>query len=274
MVNIVPMAGLGTRFSKEGYTLPKPLIPVSGVPMIIRVIRNMPKSNKWIFILRKEHIDQYHIDQLIKEEVNGAIIIPVEETTKGQACSCMLAEPYLNPEEDILIAACDNAYLYNKEEYEILCKEADCVVWTFSKRDVLRKNPNEYGWVKLDGSIIKDVSVKKQVSNDPYNDHAIVATFYFKRAKDFIDSVNLMIKNDYKINGEFFIDAVPIFLNKLGKKSTIFDVDLYVGWGKPSDLYEYQKWEYFCKNNIKPGKMSKEEERLYPLWRKYFKNEK
>ena len=50
------MAGLGSRFSKEGYTTPKALIPVSGVPMIIQAIRNMPPSEKWIFInlLKKE----------------------------------------------------------------------------------------------------------------------------------------------------------------------------------------------------------------------------
>lgn len=37
---IVPMAGAGSRFAKEGYKDPKPLIPVHGVPMIKVVIDN------------------------------------------------------------------------------------------------------------------------------------------------------------------------------------------------------------------------------------------
>jgi Nucleoside-diphosphate-sugar pyrophosphorylase involved in lipopolysaccharide biosynthesis/translation initiation factor 2B, gamma/epsilon subunits (eIF-2Bgamma/eIF-2Bepsilon) len=42
MLNIVvPMAGRGSRFQKEGYTLPKPLIPVLGKPMIQVVINNL-----------------------------------------------------------------------------------------------------------------------------------------------------------------------------------------------------------------------------------------
>ena len=39
MLNIVlPMAGRGTRFSDAGYTVPKPLIPIHGVPMVKVVV--------------------------------------------------------------------------------------------------------------------------------------------------------------------------------------------------------------------------------------------
>ncbi|RML92254.1 hypothetical protein APX70_01627, partial [Pseudomonas syringae pv. maculicola] len=38
---IVPMAGAGSRFAVAGYTDPKPLIPVHGVPMIKVVIDNL-----------------------------------------------------------------------------------------------------------------------------------------------------------------------------------------------------------------------------------------
>jgi NDP-sugar pyrophosphorylase family protein len=67
MANIIPMAGVGSRFEKHGYKLPKPLIPVSGMPMIINVIRGMPESDKWIFIVRQDHIDEYKIDELKKK---------------------------------------------------------------------------------------------------------------------------------------------------------------------------------------------------------------
>ena len=51
MLNIViPMAGRGTRFVKEGYTLPKPLIPVRGVPMIKVVTNNLRPACEHQFI--------------------------------------------------------------------------------------------------------------------------------------------------------------------------------------------------------------------------------
>lgn len=266
MANIIPMAGLGSRFSKDGYLLPKPLIPVSGKPMIICAIRNMPASDKWIFIVRKEHIDDYAIDVLIKSEIKDAIVISVDKTTEGQASTCMLAMPHLDRDEEVFIAACDNSFLYDKKKYENLKNDekTDCVVWTFTKDELLSANPKAWGWIKLaeDGETIADMSVKIPVSEDPFSDHAVVATFYFKKAGDFIDAYDLMVKENYRINNEFYIDSLPIFMKKLGKNSIIFDVDLYVGWGKPQDLYLYEEKEYYYKNF--PKKLTDEK------WREFF----
>lgn len=274
MINIIPLAGKGGRFSEKGYVLPKPLIPISNTPMIIKAIRDIPNSNKWIFIVRKEHINDYQIDILIKSEIPNAIIMPIEKVTEGQACTCMLAKPYLNPKESVFISACDNSYLYDKKKYAKLCRNnnVDCIVWTFTKHETLRRNPTAWGWCSLeeDNLTIKDMSIKTPISKDPYNDHAVVGSFFFKMAKDFIDATYLMIKNNYRINNEFYVDAVPIFLKKMGKRSVIFDVDLYIGWGTPKDLYEYQRIEYFCKYNIKPIGLSEEDKRLFPLWKDYF----
>jgi NDP-sugar pyrophosphorylase family protein len=57
MINIViPMAGRGSRFSKAGYELPKPLLDVRGRPMIEVVVENLrPKEpHRFIFICQKE----------------------------------------------------------------------------------------------------------------------------------------------------------------------------------------------------------------------------
>ncbi len=46
MLNIVlPMAGRGSRFANAGYTLPKPLIPVHGVPMIVLLMQDILYQN-------------------------------------------------------------------------------------------------------------------------------------------------------------------------------------------------------------------------------------
>ena len=270
------MAGLGTRFSNAGYKLSKPLILVSGVPMIIKVIRDLPKADKWIFVMKQEHIN-YGIDKLIKKEIPNAIIISVKEDTEGQACTCMLAKKYIDNNEELLIASCDNGFLYNKEKFNGLRdrKDIDSIVWTFTKQEILRKDPNAWGWYKLeqDNETIKDISIKVPISENPYNDHAVVATFWFKRAKDFIDATNLMIQQNYRINNEFYVDALPKFLQKMNKKSIIFDVDLYVSWGKPNDLHHYEKIEFIIKYGIMPSDFSEEEKRLMPLWKEYFENE-
>ena len=57
IVNLIPMAGEGSRFKKEGYLLPKPLIPVNGTPMIVHALKSLPKAEKNILIVRKDQIE-------------------------------------------------------------------------------------------------------------------------------------------------------------------------------------------------------------------------
>ena len=61
------------------------------------------------------------------------------------------------------------------------------------------------------------------------------------------------------------------FSYSVNKKSVIFDVDLYVGWGKPEDLHDYERIEFIVKYGIISEDLSEEEKRLIPLWGKYFK---
>jgi dTDP-glucose pyrophosphorylase len=269
------MAGKGTRFSEEGYKLPKPFIDVSGMPMILKVIKDLPPADKWIFVIREEHKSE-GVEDLIRNEIPNAIFL-VDPNPIGQATSCMVAKDYLDTDEELFIAACDNGFLYNKEKFNNLRnrQDIDCIVWTFTQRETLRRNPTAWGWYKLaeDNETIEDISVKIPVSDNPYNDHAVVATFYFKKAKDFLSSINLMIEQEYRINNEFYVDAAPRFLKQLNKKSVIFDVDLYVGWGKPDDLHEYEKIEFIAKNDILRNLLTEEEIKLLPLWKKYFSNE-
>ena len=82
---IMPMAGEGSRFLKEGWDIPKPLIELRGIPLFIRAI-NSVKSDvvpmKYSFIVRQEHIDKYQIDEKIKTLRSEDLIKTGEELTK------------------------------------------------------------------------------------------------------------------------------------------------------------------------------------------------
>ncbi len=244
------MAGLGSRFQKEGYLLPKPLIPVSDKPMITQVINYLPKTERSIFIVRTEHINAFSIDRIINGAVTNATIIPIDYTTEGQATTCHLGIEDIEDDEEIIINSCDNSFLYNEAKFDALRTrpDVDSIVWTFTKDKLLTDKPEAWGWVKLseDQETITDMSVKIPVSDNPFNDHAVVATFWFRRASDFKLAYKRMVEENYRINGEFYVDSLPIFMKKMGKKNIIFPVDLYVSWGKPADLhlYDLREFEY------------------------------
>ena len=103
IVNIMPMAGLGKRFFKNNFSLPKPLIPIKNKPMFIQAAKSMPKSNLNIFICNKKLVKKYKIKEiLINEYKNNFKLITINRTTKGQASTCLLAKKYLNKKTKFL----------------------------------------------------------------------------------------------------------------------------------------------------------------------------
>jgi len=64
MLNIVvPMAGRGSRLADAGYSLPKPLSPLKGVPVIQVVIGNLrPKrQHRFVFLFLREHLENFRL---------------------------------------------------------------------------------------------------------------------------------------------------------------------------------------------------------------------
>ncbi len=249
MTNLIPMAGAGERFSQEGYKLPKPLIPVSGTPMILKAVNSLPKADKYVFVCRKEHIDDFKIDEILKEKYSDIEVIKIDYLTSGQASTCMLAEDKIDPEDSLLIGACDNGMTWSIEKFNFLIEEdVDAVIWTFRNNVTVKRNPKMYGWVEGDSDNALNVSCKTPISDNPINDHAIVGTFYFKKAKYFFNAVRKMQEKDRKVNNEFYVDVAMNELIEDNFNVKVFEIDKYICWGTPNDLKIYQYWEsYFEK---------------------------
>jgi UTP-glucose-1-phosphate uridylyltransferase len=87
MLNIVlPMAGRGSRFADAGFALPKPLIPIHGVPMIKIVVDNLtPKcEHRFIFVAQQQHIGQYDLVPKLKSYAKNVEIIGIDGIQRGR----------------------------------------------------------------------------------------------------------------------------------------------------------------------------------------------
>jgi len=117
---LIPMAGEGSRFAKEGYTFPKPLIDVNGKPMIQAVVENLDFDCEYIFLVRKEHIEKYEgmLDTLGRITNDRFQYVVVDGLTEGAACTALLAEKYIDNDEDLLIANSDQFIEYEPENFK------------------------------------------------------------------------------------------------------------------------------------------------------------
>ena len=74
--------------------------------------------------------------------------------------------------------------------------------------------------------------MKVPISPNPFNDHAIVGSFYFKSARVFLDAADRMIRLNHRVNNEFYVDQCMNEVVESGRKAHIFDVDKFVCWGR------------------------------------------
>jgi NDP-sugar pyrophosphorylase family protein len=250
---LLPMAGNGSRFSKDGYIVPKPLIDVNGKPMVVQAVNDLPKTKNIIFGILQKHIDEYSVDKRLKEFFTNANIVTLEKTTQGQACTVevMIRESNIDIEQPILISACDNGANYDQKRFNDLINDTsnDVVIWSFRNHQTSKNNPNAYAWLEVDEKDeIKHVSCKKFIYDDPLKTHAIIGTMFFRKAKYFLDGLKKNYEENITTNNEFYVDDVLNQNIKNGLKVKVFEVKNYICWGTPADYKVYNYWkEHFKK---------------------------
>ena len=267
---LIPMAGAGQRFQDAGYKISKPAIPTIDrrtgrlYPMVVCATMDLPyveENGCNVTYIDRDFHKEDGVESEITRYYSEASFITVDKLTEGQACTCLLAKEKINNENSLLIAGCDNGMVYNQEKLDRMTKECDVLVFTYRHNQAVLKNPNAYGWMiaEEESCKVKGVSIKKAISDNPLQDHAVVATFWFKHGSDFVTATEKMISEDDRVNGEFYVDEVIKHCLELGMDVRVFEIDRYIGWGTPKDFEEYtQTINYWKEYTASEGFIPKE----------------
>jgi dTDP-glucose pyrophosphorylase len=196
---VIPMAGRGSRFADAGYALPKPLLPVHGVPMIEAVVRNLSPSEpaRFVFICRREHLAGYGFEAGLRQAAPGCVIVPIDEVTEGAACTVLLAEPAIDPDDVLVIANSDQWVDHTMDAHLAALRRdgLDGLIMTMTADDP------KWSFVELDAARRVTNVVEKEVVSD----EATVGIYTFARGGDFLRAARAMIAADKRVNGEFYV---------------------------------------------------------------------
>ena len=232
---LIPMAGEGSRFSKEGYTFPKPLIDVEGKPMIQVVIESLDFDATYIFLMRKEHLKKYSgVKTTLDRITNGKFqIVEVDTLTEGAACTTLLAKHLIDNDDELLIANSDQVIEYSSENFKLLksMTSVDGIVFTFNS-----VHP-KWSFVRVNSrGIIIELQEKNPISNI-----ATCGIYWYKKGSDYVKYAEQMISKNIRVNNEFYV--APIYNEYISDGKTIipFYVDKMHGIGTPEDLNTYLK---------------------------------
>ncbi len=129
-------------------------------------------------------------------------------------------------------------------------KNIDVAALSFRQHPASERNPLMYGWIKVDGVIsgfpkITGVSVKKAISDQPRNDHAIVGAFYFRRNQRLPQAFEKLKAENIRVHGEFYVDSMIEVAVRMGLTCVAFEVDDYICFGTPNDLKTFEYWQSF-----------------------------
>lgn len=246
---VVPMAGLGQRFADEGYVLTKPLILVSGLPMVAQATHDLPSAEHHVFVLRADMAGYADVANQLSSLYPNAIIKTIDRVTDGQACTALIGLDALEDEigkscSPITIGACDNGALYDIDAFNklVIDPSVDVIVWGVRGHPNAMRHPKMFGWIDAEEGLIRSVSVKMPLRS-PASDPIVLGTFTFRRSKDFRRAIERLIARDGRINGEFYIDSCVNDAIELGLRCHLFEVESFLSWGTPNDLRTFEYWQ-------------------------------
>lgn len=233
---IMPMAGEGSRFARAGWTTPKPLIELRGVPLFQRAISSVAIEGvemKYSFIVRQEHIDKQHVDRLIKEKQPEANVFSVLKTTRGAVETCLVAESAIDDEDAVVVMDCDlefRSVRYNElvaEALALKADEADGGALVSFESD----NPR-YSYAKID----ETGRVLRTAEKEPISTHALCGAYFFGSGKDFKRIAHQLLEDGTHGKAEFYVSLLYNYLLAEGKVVRLASMEEYYSYGTPEEL--------------------------------------
>lgn len=236
---IMPMAGEGSRFLKEGWTTPKPLIELKGVPLFKRAIGSVTVPGapmKYSFIVRKEHIDEYHIDEQIKAILPDANVFYVEKTTRGAVETCLIAESAISEEDSIVVMDCDLEFKsegYIKGIKSVLEQPVEDVgggmLVSFESTEP------RYSYAEVDENMI----VRRTAEKEVISNHALCGAYFFSSAKSFLQAAHKLLNEPVFTKPEYYVSLLYNYLLKDGETVRLATMEEYYSYGTPEELKRY-----------------------------------
>ncbi len=239
---IVPMAGMGKRMRPHTLTIPKPLIPVAGKPIVQRLVEDISgmsdeKIDEVAFVVGRfgEEVEK----QLLKiaESLGAKGSIYYQDEPLGTAHAILCAADSLKG--NLIVAFADTLF---KADFKVNPGE-EGVIWVHKV-----ENPSSFGVVKMDAKGIITEFVEKPTHF--VSDLAIIGIYYFKDGENLKKELEYLLDNDIKDKGEYQLTSALENMKNKGMKIKAGEVKEWLDCGnKDATVYTNQRVLEMNKNN-------------------------
>ncbi len=259
---IIPMAGWGTRLRPHTLTVPKPMLPIAGKPIVQRLVEDLVKSTvekveDIVFVIRQDFGKPVEEKLLqVAKDCGSKGHIRYQEEPLGTAHAILCAGDFL--EGNLIVAFADTLF---RSEFKIDASK-DGIIWV-QKVD----NPSAFGVVKLDKDGVITEFVEKP--KDFVSDLAIIGIYYFKDGVYLRKEMQYLIDNGIKQKGEYWLTDA---MENMKAKGTRFYKGEVIEWldcgNKDATVYTNQRVLEFIKdgNNVSSKAVMENSVVLHPCY--------
>ena len=231
---VITMGGLGSRFRRAGYSVPKYMIEVRGKTLfewsLISLEGFMDVTDKIVFIAMRDEsadVETFIKDKCLELGIQNYKVIVLDYLTDGQATTAMLAEKYWDAAHRLLIYNIDTYVEAGEMTAEQL--HGDGFIPCFKAQG------DHWSFVRLDDSG-KAVEIKEKVR---ISDNCTIGAYYFKSCGFYKSLYETFYSDDSNaVNGEKYVAPLYDYLLNNGGQIYISDIpaDKVHVLGTPEEL--------------------------------------
>ena len=222
---IVPMAGRGSRLRPHTLTVPKPLVPIAGKPIVRRLVEDITrvcgqKVDEIAFIIGDfGAVVEAELLEIAKS-LNAKGAIYHQDVALGTAHAILCAKEAL--EGPVVVAFADTLF---RADFT-LDTQKDGIIWVQKVKD-----PRAYGVIKMnENNVITDFVEKPQ---EFVSDLAIIGIYFFKDGLKLSAELQYLIDNNITENGEFQLTNALENMKQKGAEFYPGKVDEWLDCGNP-----------------------------------------
>jgi glucose-1-phosphate thymidylyltransferase len=238
---IIPMAGMGKRMRPHTLSVPKPLIPIAGKPIVHRLVEDIARVcqsqvAEVAFIIKEAFGPKVEAELLaIAAQVGAQGSIHYQEEALGTAHAVMCAASAL--EGPVVVAFADTLF---KADF-VLDTSQESIIWVQKVED-----PRPFGVVKLDAEGYINEFVEKP--QHFVSDLAIIGIYYFKDGAYLKSELQYLLDHDIKDKGEYQLTNALENMKNKGTKFVAGQVSEWLDCGnKDATVYTNQRYLEFIK---------------------------
>lgn len=238
---IIPMAGMGKRMRPHTLTVPKPLIPIAGKPIVQRLVEDIAQvCNEPIeeigFVVGRfgEEVEKNLKEVAASVGANGNIFY--QDEALGTAHAILCAKEIMKG--NIVVAFADTLF---KADFT-LDTSKEGIIWVQKVED-----PKAFGVVKLNEQ--NEITELIEKPQEFVSDLAIIGIYYVKDGAYLKDELQFLLDNNIKDKGEFQLTNA---LENMKNKGTKFVPGKVTEWldcgNKNATVYTNQRYLEFIKD--------------------------